>query len=134
MTEENKRLMQQVFEELAKGNSQALVEVLADDVAWHVTGTTIFSKTYQGKETLINELIGPLFAQFADQYTMTAERFIADGNYVVVECLGKVTTKTGLPYNNKYCLVFRIEDKRIKEVTEYMDTQLVVKTFGGAGH
>ena len=132
MTQENKRLMQQVFEELARGNSQALVEVLADDVAWQVTGTTVFSKTYQGKETLINELVGPLFSQFADQLTMTADRFIADDDYVVVECRGKVTTKTGLPYNNKYCFVFRIEDRRIKEVTEYMDTQLVVKTFGGA--
>lgn len=130
MTEENRRLMQQVFEELAKGNSQALVEVLADDVKWHVTGTTIFSRTYSGKVSLINDLVGPLFSQFADQYTMTADRIIADGNYVVVECRGKVTTKTGRPYNNKYCFVFRLEDGRIDEVTEYMDTQLVVTTFG----
>ena len=129
-TEENKRLMQDVFKELAKGNSQALVEVLADDVNWHVTGTTIFSRTYSGKATLINELIGPLFSQLADQLTMTADRFIADDNYVVVECRGNVTTKAGRPYNNKYCFVFRIEDRKIKEVTEYMDTQLVVTTFG----
>lgn len=128
-TAENRRLMQQVFAELAKGNSQALVEVLADDVVWHVTGTTKFSRAYQGKAALLNELVGPLFSQFADQYTMVADRVIADDNYVVVECRGKVTTKSGLPYNNKYCFVFRMEDRKIKEVTEYMDTQLVVATF-----
>lgn len=129
-TTENKRLMQRVFDELAKGNSQALVEVLADDVDWHVTGTTKFSRTYSGKATLMNELVVPLFSQFADQYTTTADRFIADDNYVVVECRGKATTKTGRPYNNKYCFVFRMEDGKVKEVTEYMDTHLVVTTFG----
>lgn len=123
--------MQQVFEELARGNSPALIEVMADDVEWHVTGSTKFSKTYRGKAALMNELLGPLFSQLADQFTMTADRFIADDDYVVVECRGKVTTKTGRPYNNKYCFVFRMGDGKIKEVTEYMDTQLVVTTFGG---
>ena len=130
-TEENKRLMQGVFAELANGNSQALIEVLAEDVDWLVTGTTKFSRTYHGKASLMNDLVIPLFSQFEGQYTTVADRFIADGNYVVVESRGKATTKTGKPYNNKYCWVFRLEDGKIKEVTEYMDTQLVVTTFGG---
>ena len=129
-TEENRRLMQQVFAELAKGNSQALVDVLADDVAWHVTGTTKFSRTYHSKASLMNELVVPLFSQFADQLTMVADRVIADDNYVAVECRGKATTKLGKPYNNKYCLVARLEDGKIKELTEYMDTNLVITTFG----
>jgi uncharacterized protein len=127
---ENKRLMQQIFAELAKGNSQAFVDILADDVIWHVTGTTKFSKTYHGKISLLNDLVIPLFSQFADQYTNVADRFLADENYVAVEFRGKVTTKRGLPYNNKYCWVCRLEDGKINEVTEYMDTHLVVTTFG----
>jgi uncharacterized protein len=127
---ENKQVMQQVFDELAKGNSQALVDVLADDVDWHVTGTTKFSRTYHGKASLMNDLVVPLFSLFADQYTNTADCFIADDKYVVVECRGKATTKTGRPYNNKYCFVFRMEDGKVKEVTEYMDTHLVITTFG----
>jgi uncharacterized protein len=129
-TAANKLLMQQIFAELAKGNSQALVEALAEDVVWHVTGTTKFSKSYRGKASLINDLVGPLFSQFEDQYRNVADRFITEDNYVVVECRGQATTKSGKPYNNKYCFVFRIEEEKIKEVTEYMDTQLVVTTFG----
>ena len=128
-TEDNKRLMQQMFAELAQGNSGALVEMLADDVVWTVTGTTTFSKAYRGKATLIQELVGPLFSQLEGQFVFNADRFIAEDNYVVVECRGKSTTKTGRPYNNKYCLVCRLEDGKIKELTEYMDTQLVVTTF-----
>ncbi|HSE31592.1 MAG TPA: nuclear transport factor 2 family protein [Pyrinomonadaceae bacterium] len=125
----NKQLMQEIFAELAQGNSQALVNALDDDVTWHVTGTTRFSGTYRGKTSLLNDLVGPLFSQFEDQYTNVADRFIADDDYVVVECRGKATTKSGRPYNNKYCFVFRIENGKIKDVTEYMDTQLVVTTF-----
>lgn len=127
--EENKRLMQQVFAELAKGNSEALVEALADDVAWHVTGTTRFSGTYKSKAVLINELVGPLFSQLAEPFRMIPDRFIAEDDYVVVECRGSVTTKTGRPYNNRYCLVCLLKDGKIKELTEYMDTNLVVTTF-----
>ena len=130
-TAENKRVMQEIFAELANGNSQALFDALADDVAWHVTGTTKFSRTYRSKASLLNDLLLPLFSQFDDQYKNFADRFIADGEYVAVECRGKATTKSGLPYNNKYCFIFRIENEKIKEVTEYMDTQLVVTTFGG---
>ena len=130
-TEENRRLMQQIFAQLAEGNAAALVESLADDVVWRVTGTTPFSKAFEGKAMLINELVGPLFSQLEEPPRMNADRFIADGDCVVVECRGKATLKNGRPYNNKYCMVFRLEDGKIKEVTEYMDTDLVIKTFGG---
>jgi len=48
----------------------------------------------------------------------------------VVECRGQVTTKSGKPYNNTYCYVCRLQDGKLKELTEYFDTQLVVETFG----
>lgn len=129
-TAENKRLMQEIFAELAEGNSAALVDALADDVVWHVTGTTKFSRSYKGKTSLMTDLVAPLFAALEGEYKNLADRFIADESHVVVECRGISTTKQGRPYNNKYCFVFRIEAGKIQEVTEYMDTDLVVKTFG----
>jgi len=39
-------------------------------------------------------------------------------------------TKSGLPYNNNYCFVFRLSDNRLKEVTEYFDTELVTAALG----
>jgi uncharacterized protein len=128
---ENKRIMQNIFGELEKGNVQALTERLADDAKWHVTGTTKFSKIYASKNSILNELAASLFSMLEGKYTNTAERFIAEDDYVVVECQGNSMTKAGVPYNNKYCFVFRLEDGEIKQVTEYMDTQLVVTALGG---
>ncbi|MFZ3321099.1 MAG: nuclear transport factor 2 family protein [Usitatibacter sp.] len=92
--EANKQLMQGAFDELAGGNSKPFVEALAPDIRWTVGGT------------------------------YTAKRMTAEGDFVVVECRGEVTTVGGKPYNNEYCWVCRIENGKISELTEYMDTAL----------
>lgn len=122
---ENKKLMQGVFAELSKGNSQPLLEIMANDFCWTVTGTTKWSKTYSGKQVVLNELLQPLVAQFKTQYTNTAHRFIAENDLVVIECRGNAVTKKGEPYNNTYCFVCRLANDKLKELTEYCDTELV---------
>ena len=127
---ENKQLMQNIFSELSKGIGVPFVESLADDICWTIIGSTKFSGTYRGKQAVLNELLRPLFARFADQYTNTAHRFIAEDDYVVVECRGRVTTKSGAPYNNTYCWVCRVADGKLQELTEYLDTELVTAALG----
>jgi ketosteroid isomerase-like protein len=122
---ENKQLMQQIFSELSKGNGKPFIESMADDFCWTITGTTEWSKTYKGKQTVLTELLQPLISQFETQYTNTARRFIAEDDYVVVECRGSVTTKVGLPYNNAYCWVCRIAENKLQALTEYCDTALI---------
>jgi ketosteroid isomerase-like protein len=127
---ENKRLMQRICSELSKGNNAPFIESCADDFCWTVTGSTKWSGTYRGKQVVLNELVIPLFSHFADQFTYTAHRFIAEDDFVVVECSGRVTTKAGMPYNNTYCWVCRIADGKLQELTEYMDTELVTAALG----
>jgi ketosteroid isomerase-like protein len=127
---ENKQLMQQIFEELSKGNSEPFVASMADDFRWTVTGKTKWSRTYEGKHSVLVDLFGPLRARITDRIRTTAHRLIAEGDYVVVEARGNNVTKSGVPYNNSYCFVFRLSDNRLKEVTEYLDTELVTAALG----
>ena len=127
---ENKQLLQNICSELSKGNGKPFVESLADDFRWTIIGSTKWSRTYRGKQEVTAELLRPLFAQFADQYTNTAHRFIAEDDYVVVECRGRVTTKSGRPYNNTYCWVCRVADGKLQELTEYLDTELLTAALG----
>lgn len=122
---ENKQLLQDAFAELSNGNGQPFLELMADDFCWIITGTTAWSRTYSGKQAVLTELLQPLVAQFETQYTNTAHRFIAEDDFVVVECRGNVMTKKGKPYNNTYCYVCRLADGKLKELTEYLDTELV---------
>jgi ketosteroid isomerase-like protein len=122
---ENKRFIEQIFAGLSKGDGKPFRDFMADDFRWTLIGTTKWSGTYEGKRAVIDQLLRPLTAQFADRYTNTAHRIIAEDDYVVVECRGRVTTKSGKPYHNSYCWVCRIVDSKLKELTEYMDTALV---------
>ena len=129
---ENKQLMQQIFAELWKGNSELFVASMADDFCWTVTGTTKWSRTYEGKQAVLAELLGPLRARINGTIRTMASRLIAEGDFVVVEARGSNTTKSGVPYNNNYCFVFRLSDNQLKEVTEYCDTELVTAALGRA--
>lgn len=93
----NKQLMQDIFSELSKGNSRPFVESLADDVSWTIAGTTKWSKTFQGRQAVLTDLLGPLTSQFAVPYTATAHRIIAEGDHVVTEL---VTAALGGPPGN----------------------------------
>src|SRR5205807_9699742 len=107
-----------------RGNGRPLVAAMADDFRWIMMGTMNWSRSYQGKPAVLKELLEPLMAQFSDRYTNTAQHFIAEDDYVVVECSGRATTKNGQPYHNRYCYVCRLSDGKLKELREYLDTQL----------
>jgi uncharacterized protein len=126
----NKQLLQDIFVEFAKGNSKPFVDSMADDFCWIIPGSSTWSGTWRGKAAVVGELLRPLSARFAGTYTNEATRFIAEGEYVVVECRGKVTTKSGKPYNNSYCFVCRVVDGKLRELTEYMDTELAASALG----
>jgi uncharacterized protein len=123
--EDNKELMRRIFSALEQGDGRPFIDALADDFSWTITGDTAWSRTYEGKEAVLRELLGPLNSQFADRYTNSALRLIAEGDQVVVECRGRVTTKAGRPYNNSYCWICRIADGKLRSLTEYLDTELV---------
>jgi uncharacterized protein len=127
---ENKQLMHEIFEALSNGDSEPLVASMADDFRWTVTGTTKWSRTYEGKQSVLVELFGPLRARINGRIRTTAHRFIAEGDYVVVEARGSNMTKSGVSYDNNYCFVFRFSGHQLKEATEYFDTELVTAALG----
>jgi ketosteroid isomerase-like protein len=122
---DNKQLIERIYQALSAGNSAPFVEALADDVRWTMMGTTSWSGIYDGKQAVLTELLRPLRAQWADRYTASAERVVADGDIVVAQVRGRVTTVAGERYDNSYCFIFRIAGGKIREMTEYLDTDLV---------
>ena len=48
----------------------------------------------------------------------------------MVQSHGRSTTRKGVPYDNTYCHVFRVADGKIREATEYLDTELITRAFG----
>jgi uncharacterized protein len=130
-TQTNKEIVQAIFSELAQGNSRPLVEAMADDFCWTVSGSNRWAGTYTGKQAVLNDLLGQLRARIEGRIKTVPHRFIAEGDFVVVEARGDNTTKDGRPYNNAYCFVIRLAEGKLREITEYMDTELVTSVLGG---
>jgi ketosteroid isomerase-like protein len=126
---ENKELLQQIYAEISNGNLEPLMEKMADDIEWTIIGTTGLSGTYRGKREVIEKMVGPLGSRLDGHVQFTFERFIAEGDHVVMQARGTATAKSGEPYNNTYCIVCRIEDGKVTEMTDYIDTELITKAL-----
>jgi ketosteroid isomerase-like protein len=126
----NKTLVQQVFADSASRSGTTFADNLAEDATWVVTGQYSWSHEFRGREAIQNGLMGHFRSFFAERPRTVAFNFIADGDYVAVEARGDNVTKAGLRYDNQYCLVFRIENGKIKQVKEYCDSTLVERVLG----
>jgi ketosteroid isomerase-like protein len=126
----NKKLVQQVFADSANRSGTTFADNLAEDATWVVTGQYSWSHEFRGREAIQNGLMGHFRSFFAERPRTVAFNFIADGDYVAVEARGDNVTKAGLRYDNQYCLVFRIENGKIKQIKEYCDSKLVERVLG----
>ena len=129
-TAANKQLVQRVFEDSASRSGTTFADSLADDASWTVTGQYSWSHQFRGREAILNGLMGHFRSFFAERPRTVAFNVIADGDFVAVEARGDNVTKAGQRYDNHYCLLFRIETGKIKEIREYCDSALVERVLG----
>lgn len=131
--EQNKAILSTVFTETAQGNWRAFVEALADDVRWTIVGSTPWSKTYVGKQSVIDELLRPIGRQLRGASVIRAQKFIAEGDVVVVQATGHNVTTAGKKYANTYCWIIRMQQGKMRELTEYADTELISSVLDPPG-
>jgi uncharacterized protein len=122
--EANKKLVQQVYTDSANRSGTTFVDNLADDASWIVTGQYSWSNEFKGKDAILNGLMGHFRSHFAVRPRTVAFNFIAEGDR------GDNVTKAGLRYDNQYCMVWRIENGKIKLIKEYCDSALVERVLG----
>lgn len=122
---ENKRIIQDAFTAWANGDGMAFFNLLADTATWTVMGSCPISGTYVGRQRLVEDALTPQREKLAGPPIPSVLNLIAEGDTVVIQWVGKGTTKTGRPYNNSYCYVVQMDNGRIIRGTAYLDTELV---------
>jgi len=128
--EANKKLVQQIYADSASRSGTTFADHLADDAIWVVTGQYSWSHEFRGRDAIQNGLMGHFRSFFAERPRTVAFNFIAEGDYVVVEARGDNVTKAGRRYDNQYCMVWRIEHGKIRQIKEYCDSTLVERVLG----
>lgn len=132
-TSPEKALVLDYFEKMRTGDP-GLPELLHDDVTWWVPPGSDMAGTYEGKAKVL-EFMGGAVDLYSQEHpmTVTLEHVVAEGDRVCVEFVLEAKTARGLDYRNHYHFAFRIQDGRIREVREYVDTKTAHELlFAGA--
>ncbi len=129
-SEDNKMMMQRIFEAIGRGDRAAYQDALHDELIMHVMGTSSWSQTVHGKQKVLDVFFGRVSSRLSKRNPTRPFRFLADEDWVVVEARGDMVALDGRPYQNDYSLHYRIADGKIVEMKEYMDTVLCEDRLG----
>lgn len=127
--ERNKEIIRSLYAALGAGDHETFLAGFAEDVQWTIIGSTALSKTFDGKKALVDELLGPFGEKIDGAFALHPSNFIAEGDFVVMESRGESRTIYDKDYNNTYCHVFRLSEGKVRQVTEYLDTELLSDAF-----
>ena len=119
--EENKSIVRKI-----NNDEVDLVEYLAEDAVWTIPGL----KSFHGKQEIVQELFMPYINLMESTGRTVIKNIMAEDDQVVVETIAEDRmTKSGNPYNNTYCIIFRFDNEKIVQITEYCDTALTREVF-----
>ena len=127
---DNKQRVRELMDAMSQGRVAPLFEAMAEDVTWRWMGVDQWSRTFEGKQLVVEKLFGGATETLGPSSRIEVHRLHADADCVVIEHTGRNELPDGRRYDNNYCWIFRFQDGLIREVREYMDTQLVTETFG----
>jgi uncharacterized protein len=129
LAQHNKALMKEIFDGVSRGDATLFYSHLAPHASMTITGQYSWSQVIVGKER-IAQMFRYVYSLFSERGKTHAFHFLADEEWVVVEARGDMVTKSGAPYRNDYCLLYRLKDDMIVEIKEYQDSTLSERVLG----
>lgn len=132
VSDENKAVVARFFELFSSGDVPTLLDAIADDGSWWVSGRLEGMSGRYDKASF-----GPLVESAKAMYksgglTITPVSMIAEGDKVAVEATGFAELADGRTYLPHYHFVVTVQGGKIFEVREYMDTQHAKDIFFSA--
>lgn len=126
----NKETVRAIYRAMAAGDRAVFAASVHPDYTWRFPGQHSWARRFEGQTDIDRNLLRPLFNLFETEYTAEAVNLIAEGDLVVAEVCGRVATKRGERYDNEYCFIFRFQNGKIIEITEYCDSDLIERVLG----
>ena len=127
MSDENAQLLRQAYAAFARGDVPTVLQILADEITWHVPGRSPLSGDYKGHD----EVVG-FFARSMElsggTLRVDVDEIVADGERVIV--LTTVSAqRNGRHWSTPEVHVWRVVDGRATEFCEYQGDQQTEDEF-----
>lgn len=132
-TGRTRAFMTELFERIERGDGDytPLLDALADDLEWTVTGSSPIAGTYRGKADYVRRCYGRLDERLAAWPRARVEEIVVDGEVAIVFFTGtNGRGHNGIDYTMRYCWRMRVTDGRIDRVIAYIDDVVVTRLFG----
>jgi len=127
----NKALVSDFLMSFSRGDVADVLQRMADDATWWVSGTIQgMSGTYE-KATFGALLDGVKTVYKTGAMQFTPISMVAEDCFVAVEASSYAELTNGRIYSNQYHLLFELRDGKVLRVKEYMDTQHAHAIFFG---
>lgn len=130
--EANKELVRVCLETFSKGDIAGVAALMADDARWIVMGKLEGMSGSYPRDEFVALADGAKEAYREKALRIEPIAMTAEGGRVAVEAKGYAELADGRVYAPDYHLLFVLEDGRIAEVHEYMDTHHAFGIFFSA--
>lgn len=129
--QDNAALVRAAFQAWHDGDG-SVFDLLHDDVAWTVAGTSPVSGTYVTRQDFMKLAVLPINARLATPITPVVQHVLAQDDAVLVVWQGHATTTRGGQYSNHYAWLMHLDAGKVMEVTAFLDTWALQQLMHGA--
>jgi hypothetical protein len=113
----NATLVRRAYELFSNGDADGFLELLADDVMWHVPGRCPLAGDYKGRQAVLG-YVSSIDELSGGTYQISELHDVVANDAHVVGLHHSVATRPGKTYDHNEIVIFHVRDGRITEVWE----------------
>jgi ketosteroid isomerase-like protein len=117
----NKALVERSFTAWRNGAGSPY-DLLAEHATWTIVGRSRASKTYEGREAFLRDVIRPFNARLSGPLRPEIRHLYAEGDVVIVFFDARGTARDGQPYENTYAWFLTVRDNTIVRAFAFFDS------------
>ena len=121
----NKEIIEGLYQSFASGDVAAVTAVFAEDIEWTEADGFPLAGTYVGAQAVVENVFMRL-GEFSDNWGVSVDRYIADGDTVVAD--GRYTwnhKETGQACAVRMAHIWTLEDGKAVSFLQHVDTAQV---------
>lgn len=128
-SEKTRAFLQNIFESV-DFDFTTFGDYLSDDLVWTATGDSPLSGRYEGKESYLRQVLGPLHEKLASPIKPILLRILVDGLWAAVHFRSEnVRAKNGADFSMDYCWMMKVQGDKIVEVVGWYDQKKMWDIF-----
>ncbi len=112
-----------------RGDITTALANMDDNVTWLVPGNVPRVSGIKKGPDEVGKFMAGVKVVFPDGIKPEFRQVHCDGDSAIVELTNHGKAANGRNYDNEYCVVFEVENDKIRRIRTYLDTQKFVDTF-----